>query len=1071
LSLDIERMYQCLHDFDFATLFVNELNWSLPVNQKSMTIDSEHSRIEIARVNGVPIFEVQATNGKVPDSQKRDSLYQELSSLFPKCLLIFLDKERIQSIWYWMALENGMTYKHEYVYSKGQPEDVFFHMLNTIISDLTVSEEKGSNRDKVEKMRLSGSFLKAFEAQKQQFAKQICGIEDNEEHELYATILLNRLILLYFLQWRGFLDNGDTAYLEGKLRSSTSNAYYREFLCLLFFEGVAKPRPKRSKEILELLGNVPYLDGDLFLPHIIERKNSQIEISNSAFEQLFSFFSQYDWRVIDIPGTKDNEISPYVFGAIFEMYFNQMSISSAQQSHNNTYSTPYEITEYLCRQTIHSLILDSVNQERMVRGRKCFTSMNEMFDRLDPALCSHLLKEILPNLSVLDPACGSGAFLVAALNTLALIYIELINKIRTFEDGELTKWLQDVSLLHPNHTYTLKKMIIKNNLFGVDIVKEAVEITRLRLYLASISTIESADALEPLPSLNVNLHVGNSLIGLLHLQDFKSLPTNLFVSSDQQATSDANVAHLHSEDFNSLDKSLLAQFDELYQKYGRRVLKSSQQGVQTVSVPSIEAIEHLAPFHWCKTFDHTMNDRGGFDIILTSPPWEVLKPDSSNTSYYESLFFQYAPQYTYQNFRIRNRRQRTSINLYKLFVEQSYNLLRKGGYCGIVVPSSICNDEDAVGLRELIFTKTQITGLISFENRRYILENIHPGFQFALLTYIKDKFTTRFPSAFSRQVIEELDHFPAQDALYLSIDFIRRFSPETLSISNFRNQDDVSICEKMLHFPRLGGDFSESWNLKVTAGVSLAPISRLNLIAPEQEGWPLYEGKMIHQYTSTLAAPRYRLAKKQPSRQEQRTVSHIEGVQKQWQTTGYHGYHLCFRSIASSLNERTLIATILPSNTWVNETINFIASSTDADTLLFLTAIFNSFMADFFVKLLASYRLSASIISQLAVPHPTKKDSAFFSIVKRAARLICISEDFKHLWEGAIESPWLLEAAAKSFAEREQLRAELDGLIAHLYHVTEDEFIAVLNTFPLVPEPVKVAAQNAYRDVERGLIV
>jgi len=90
--------------------------------------------------------------------------------------------------------------------------------------------------------------------------------------------------------------------------------------------------------------------------------------------------------------------------------------------------------------------------------------------------------------------------------------------------------------------------------------------------------------------------------------------------------------------------------------------------------------------------------------------------------------------------------------------------------------------------------------------------------------------------------------------------------------------------------------------------------------------------------------------------------------------------------------------------------------------------------------------------------------------VKRSAQLICTTEDFKGLWEGAMHSPWTPEAAATSLVERERLRAEIDGLVAHLYNVTEDEFTHILNTFPLVAAPTKVAAQNAYRDVKRGLI-
>ena len=118
-----------------------------------------------------------------------------------------------------------------------------------------------------------------------------------------------------------------------------------------------------------------------------------------------------------------------------------------------------------------------------------------------------------------------------------------------------------------------------------------------------------------------------------------------------------------------------------------------------------------------------------------------------------------------------------------------------------------------------------------------------------------------------------------------------------------------------------------------------------------------------------------------------------------------------------------------------------------------------------------SHVVSIRSVSQLPVPRPIKSDEYFLSIVKRAARLICTTSDFKDLWEEFMHKPWLPDVAATNPVERNQLRAELDGLIAHLYQVTENELVSILNTFPRVADPVKVAARNAYRDVSKGLIL
>ena len=128
----------------------------------------------------------------------------------------------------------------------------------------------------------------------------------------------------------------------------------------------------------------------------------------------------------------------------------------------------------------------------------------------------------------------------------------------------------------------------------------------------------------------------------------------------------------------------------------------------------------------------------------------------------------------------------------------------------------------------------------------------------------------------------------------------------------------------------------------------------------------------------------------------------------------------------------------------------------------------NSFVADYLLRQRVTAHLTFFLLSQLPVPRVVKGDLAYAAIQHRSAQLICTGPEFDDLAKhvglkdhraGAIEP-----------TQRSKLRAELDGLVAHLYGLTEAEFAHILSTFPVVPDPVKVAAQNAYRDVERGLI-
>ena len=135
--------------------------------------------------------------------------------------------------------------------------------------------------------------------------------------------------------------------------------------------------------------------------------------------------------------------------------------------------------------------------------------------RLDADLCRTLLHEVLPKISILDPACGSGAFLVAAMKNLLNIYGAVYGKIDVLNDTNLSSHLGKIRREHPSINYTIRKRIITDNLFGVDIMDEATEIAKLRLFLALVGAVQSVAQLEPLPNIDFNIMTGNSLIGLL----------------------------------------------------------------------------------------------------------------------------------------------------------------------------------------------------------------------------------------------------------------------------------------------------------------------------------------------------------------------------------------------------------------------------------------------------------------------------------------------------------------------------------------------------------------------------
>src|SRR6266487_7117431 len=514
INFDTTRSY--LQAFNFTRLFIEILGWSNAKGIKTIELKVEDIGFKmtpISQLAGVVVFEASAKNGLLPNAKVRAAVHKEISKLQYENLIIFLDQARTQSLWYWVKREDRRTIPRDHLYVKGQPGDLFLGKLSSMFVDISELDESGNiNVLEVAKrlqkaldiQPVTKKFYTAFAAQRLEFIELVQGIDNDHDRRWYASVLLNRLMFIYFLQRKGFIDNGNPNYLQDKLEQSRKRGpdlYYSEFLNLLFFEGFAKPENERSEAARQLLGTVVYLNGGLFLIHPIEKRWPSIQIPDVAFENLLSLFARYSWNLDDAPGGDDNEISPHILGYIFEKYINQKSFGA--------YYTRPEITEYLCDRTIHKLILEKINASPIpgrTQGRH-FDTVEELLMNLDARICRDLLQE-LAKISLLDPACGSGAFLVSAMNTLTKIYTAITGKIEYLTDSYLTNWLNKARTEHDSLSYYIKKKIITENLFGVDIMEEGTEIAKLRLFLALVSSVQTVEQLEPLPNIDFNILPG-----------------------------------------------------------------------------------------------------------------------------------------------------------------------------------------------------------------------------------------------------------------------------------------------------------------------------------------------------------------------------------------------------------------------------------------------------------------------------------------------------------------------------------------------------------------------------------
>ncbi len=207
---------------------------------------------------------------------------------------------------------------------------------------------------------------------------------------------------------------------------------------------------------------------------------------------------------------------------------------------------------------------------------------------------------------------------------------------------------------------------------------------------------------------------------------------------------------------------------------------------------------------------------------------------------------------------------------------------------------------------------------------------------------------------------------------------IRRLSPDSLSVMEFRNEMDVRIAERMLSFPLLGEEMADNWNLKFNREFDMTNDSRLFLDSPGKGRLPLYEGKMIWHFECRYAEPRYWVNEKEGRQAVLGRNSDDEG-----QILDYQCYRFGFRDIASNTNERTAVTTVIPPTFHGNKIPTAQILGDDGERLiandeqLFFAAIANSFIFDFLIRMRVTTTLNFFYLYQMPAPRLTSRDTAF----------------------------------------------------------------------------------------------
>lgn len=854
MPADVEQLRRHLHAFDFPSLLVEELGWNhYHARPESVQVDGHSYALEPAAEKAEFVVYVCGPdpNGRVPPYPIRRKIERQAAKLAFEHMIIFVDAGQTMQLWQWVKREGGKPLAcREQEFRQGQRGDALLQRLQQLAFEL--DEEEGLNisgvalrvQQALDVEQVTKGFYERFKKELEIFRGFIEGITAQGDQEWYASLMLNRMMFLYFVQKQSFLDD-DPDYLRNRLRMVQEKSghgrfqqFYRVFLLRLFHEGLGQPEAERAPDLVELLGRIPYLNGGLFDVHDLERDNQAIQIPDDAFERIFAFFDGYRWHLDERPHRADNEINPDVVGYIFEKYINQKQMGA--------YYTKEDITGYIARNTVIPFLFEAARKEcpeafapdsgvwlllrdnpdryiypavghgvtrdarqtppkplespfdlpgeiaagigdvakRATWNRSASEeyalpteTWREVVDRrqrheelrstltggevqdindlitLNLDICQFAEDVIvqsegpelvrafwraLRDVSVLDPTCGSGAFLFAALNVLEPLYTACLEGMRGFLDD--LQWskrphppeaLRDFRAVleqvgnHPNHRYYVLKSIVINNLYGVDIMEEAVEICKLRLFLKLVAQVESYEQITPLPDIDFNIRPGNTLVGFTSLDAVRQAMTSIqkkdapqgkmLMFEDekkaiQRIEEEAELANgafrlfqelqtrpdMDARQFAQTKADLRHRLDTLRDELDRYLAGEYRIDLADLAAYEIWRSTHQ-PFHWFVEFYGIMQ-QGGFDVIIGNPPYVEYR--DVRTAY-----------------TVRNCQTLPCGDLYAFILERAYGLIHGAAHVGMIVPISIWGTDGFTSLQRLTVDTLNSFWVSHFANR------------------------------------------------------------------------------------------------------------------------------------------------------------------------------------------------------------------------------------------------------------------------------------------------------------------------------------------------------------------
>ena len=681
----------------------------------------------------IGLFYYQIQRGNV--ARKRVGLRNLVKSFinpnwgeFDAALVVF-DSGSVWRLSFVCDIKGENTAAKRFTYVFGESDNYY----NTPVGRFDALQRNGISfeniKDAFSVERLNKDFFNGYKERYVKFLKHIN--VDTKENRDYVKKLLGRLVFLQFLQKKGWMgvpanqqgwNGGDKFYLNHLIeRYEDNDRLLSDVLEPLFFNTLNE---RRTNDIADSrLGEnikIPYLNGGLFDKDDLDKKD--IDFPYDYFKELMDFFAMYNFT-IDENDPEDSEIGidPEMLGHIFENLLEDNKDKGA-------FYTPKEIVQYMSQESVAQYLKSHAPEE-------LHTAIDSLIKQrvVEPILQNkenaRLVNKALSVVKVCDPAIGSGAFPMGVLNVLFDCRHLLYGFIGKNEDFSYAK---------------VKRDIIQNNIYGVDIEKGAVDIARLRFWLA---LVVDENEPQPLPNLDYKIMCGDSLLHRFPLdapfqnvlKDYNQKNGTHYTLDDyrQWVYDYTDISdHTQKDDFrkriedikravktelNDKEKGKIAkvrgaidnlQMEDMFGgKKNEKKIKVLQKELKALEQQRAEIESNKIydqAFEWRFEFPALLDENGGFmgfDIVIGNPPYNELRDlDMSvqealkTTQYYEHA-------------------KGGRLNMFQFFYPLAIDVIKEGGIISLITQNSILAESSTFGNRKLFLDRTDILSIDSFPER------------------------------------------------------------------------------------------------------------------------------------------------------------------------------------------------------------------------------------------------------------------------------------------------------------------------------------------------------------------